>query len=178
MVSRCARQFFVRRNHQSAYLQARGPAIFDTNITRLIDTARDLDLRELQIQVTEVSDPDAAIRAFMPLYERWPQGIVAKVPFAPPLLPSLKGCRSVPVTMTTGYAATQAILATQRGARYIAPYYGRLQEASEDADQIVDDMLAICAGTQTRVLVASLRSNEQLLSLCRQDMTHSPSRHR
>ena len=36
------------------------------NITRLIDTARELNLRELQIQVTEVSDPDAAIRAFMP----------------------------------------------------------------------------------------------------------------
>lgn len=149
------------------------------NITRLIDTARDLNLRELQIQVTEVSDPEAAIRAFMPLYERWPQGIVAKVPFCPTTAMVLERLPlEVPVTMTTGYAATQAILATQRGARYIAPYYGRLQEAGEDADQIVDDMLAICTGTQTRVLVASLRNNDQLISLCRRGhdtFTISPS---
>ena len=109
------------------------------NITRLIDTARDLNLRELQIQVTEVSNPEAAIRAFMPLYERWPQGIVAKVLCPTTAMVLEKLPLEVPVTMTTGYAATQAILATQRGARYIAPYYGRLQEAGEDADQIVDD---------------------------------------
>ena len=66
--------------------------------------------------------------------------------------------------------------ATRR--QYIAPYYGRLQEAGEDADQIVDDMLAICTGTQTRVLVASLRNNDQLISLCRRGhdtFTISPS---
>ena len=114
----------------------------------------------------------------MPLYERWPQGIVAKVPFCPTTAMVLEKLPlEVPVTMTTGYAATQAILATQRGARYIAPYYGRLQEAGEDADQIVDDMLAICTGTQTRCWWP-VRNNEQLISLCRRGhdtFTISPS---
>ena len=57
MVRRCPRQFVVRRNHQSAYLLREGLQYSIQNITRLIDTARDLNLRELQIQVTEVSDP-------------------------------------------------------------------------------------------------------------------------
>lgn len=138
------------------------------NIMRLIDTARDLGLRELQIQVTDVAAPDTAISAFMRLFERWPDGLVAKVPFCPTTSALLEKLPSdVPVTLTTGYAATQALLASQRGARYIAPYYGRLVEKGVDADQIVDDMLAICADTTCRVLVASLRNTEQLVALCR-----------
>jgi len=135
------------------------------NKTKLIDAAKALGLAELQFQVTGLHDPTTAVADFMALFEQWPNGIVAKVPFAKQTTEVLsKLDTNVPITFTTGYSADQAVIARAKNARYIAPYYGRLMEAGEDADQIVDDMLAICA-PETRVLVASLRSANQVSQL-------------
>jgi transaldolase len=68
------------------------------------------------------------------------------------------------VTMTAVYAAGQVIAAAAIGAAYAAPYYARLHEAGEDADVALAQMRA-AAGTQTTLLVASLRSVEQVINL-------------
>lgn len=149
--------------------EKQGFALTASTLDRLIDQARDLALRSLQFQVDGLQAPEQAAQAFNRHFDRWPEGLVAKVPLTASglaVLPHLAD--DVPVTLTAAYDPRQAVLAAGlkggAGARYIAPYYGRLLEAGAEADTIVDDMLRICAG-KTRVLVASLRSAEQVASL-------------
>lgn len=131
----------------------------------LVGEARNLGFHELQFQITGLSDPAAAVAAFMAVFETWPEGIVAKVPFCDQTWEITRRLDSaVPLTFTTGFAATQAVIAKSLKARYLAPYYGRLLENRQNADKIVDDMRAICQ-PETRILLASLRSAAQVASL-------------
>lgn len=139
-------------------------------LLELVDIAEDLGLVELQLQVTGLNDPEAAAERMMALFEAWPEGVVAKVPMTLAGLAAMRLLEDeVPITLTAGYESKQAILASVMGVRYIAPYFGRLNEAGQDGTQIVGDMLAICQKAQQptppRVLVASLRSAEQVASL-------------
>ncbi|MCQ8241153.1 transaldolase family protein [Rhizosaccharibacter radicis] len=70
-------------------------------------------------------------------------------------------------TMTAVYAAHQAITAAAAGADYVAPYYGRINDGGRDAAAVIRTMTAILrtAGGRTRLLVASLRSAEDLAAL-------------
>ena len=134
-------------------------------VVRMIDTAKALGLKSLQLQVHGLNQPKDAAKRMARFYERWQEGVVAKVPLSAeglavlPLLP-----KDMPTTLTAAYDTGQSLLAVAGGARYIAPYYGRLMESGQYADAIVDGMLKICAG-RTRVLVASLRSAAQVSAL-------------
>ncbi|MAW52149.1 MAG: hypothetical protein CME01_04920 [Geminicoccus sp.] len=134
-------------------------------VVRMIDKAKDLGLKALQLQVHGLRQPKDAAKRMARYFERWPAGVVAKVPLTAeglavlPLLP-----KDLPITLTAAYDTRQAVLAAAQQARYIAPYYGRLKESGQDADAIVDAMLAVCRG-KSRVLVASLRSAEQVVAL-------------
>ena len=131
----------------------------------LVGEARDLGFHELQFQITGLSDPTAAVAEFMAVFETWPEGVVAKVPFCEQTWEITRRLDSaVPLTFTTGFAATQAVIAKSLKARYLAPYYGRLLEHRQNADKIVDDMRAICQ-PETRILLASLRSAAQVANL-------------
>ena len=139
-------------------------------LLELVDIAEDMGLAELQLQVTGLDDPEAASERMMALFEAWPEGVVAKVPMTLPGLAAMRLLEDeVPITLTAGYEAKQAILASTMGLRYIAPYFGRLNEAGQDGTKIVGDMLSICQKaeqpTPPRVLVASLRSAEQVADL-------------
>ncbi|WP_282605369.1 transaldolase family protein [Pelagibius sp. Alg239-R121] len=68
------------------------------------------------------------------------------------------------VTMTAVYVAGQVIAAAAFGAAYAAPYYARLREAGEDADKTLAQM-RVAAGSQMQLLVASLRSVDQVVHL-------------
>lgn len=92
---------------------------------------------------------------------------VVKVPLVEPAIrqvPKLKsdGC---PILMTACYDAKQMFVATGLGADYIAPYFGRMLEADLPAYEMIRQMLAIGSGSGTRVLVASLRSTDQMNKL-------------
>lgn len=131
----------------------------------LVSVARDLGFHELQFQITGLADPETAVAEFMAVFETWPEGVVAKVPFCEQTWEiTWRLDSAVPLTFTTGFAATQAVLAKTLKARYLAPYYGRLLENRQNADKIVDDMRAICQ-PETRILLASLRSAAQVASL-------------
>ena len=85
------------------------------------------------------------------------------------------------ICMTTCYNKEQAFVAAALGAEYVAPYLGRMSEAPSSKALLLDpattdrvDGVAECAamarvirgmGSSTRVLVASLRSAEQLTAL-------------
>ena len=72
------------------------------------------------------------------------------------------------VTMTAVYRPEQALFAAQVGARYAAPYLGRLQDAGYDGLAVITQMqglLKLYAPHSTRLLVASVRTREAVLSL-------------
>ena len=69
------------------------------------------------------------------------------------------------VLVTAVYSAGQALAAASSGARYIAPYLGRLRDAGVDGDALIARMQAVCAGSETNVLAASLRSADDIVAL-------------
>ena len=78
------------------------------------------------------------------------------------------------VLMTACYHAKQYIIAHQLGADFIAPYYGRMVEAGIDAKQHMSQMHAIgkSISSEVKVLVASLRSIDQMVELATEGLTH------
>jgi transaldolase len=73
----------------------------------------------------------------------------------------------VPVTYTAIYEPEQATFAAMTGAAYAAPYLGRLTDQGREALATIARMHALVDryGTGTRLLVASVRSRRDFLSL-------------
>ena len=73
----------------------------------------------------------------------------------------------VPVTFTACYAVPQVLVAAALGARYIAPYLGRIGDLGRDghADLIAMQQALDGVGAPTRLLVASLRDPTDLTRL-------------
>lgn len=69
------------------------------------------------------------------------------------------------VLVTAVYSAGQALAAAALGARYIAPYLGRLRDAGVDGTALIARMQELCAGSDTDVLAASLRSPDDIVEL-------------
>jgi transaldolase len=69
------------------------------------------------------------------------------------------------VLITAVYSVGQALAAASIGAAYIAPYLGRLRDDGVDGDALITKMQAVCAGSATNVLAASLRSADDIVSL-------------
>lgn len=80
--------------------------------------------------------------------------------------------RDVPVLLTAVYSVAQATVAASIGAEYVAPYFGRLLDSGEDAVAKVANMNAVLASTDTRVLVASIRSPNAASTLALQGVQH------
>jgi transaldolase len=73
----------------------------------------------------------------------------------------------VPVTFTACYTVPQVLVAAALGARYIAPYLGRIGDLGRDghADLIAMQQALDGVGATTRLLVASLRDPTDLTRL-------------
>jgi TalC/MipB family fructose-6-phosphate aldolase len=82
--------------------------------------------------------------------------------------------RDVPTLLTAVYAPSQAIVAAAAGATYIAPYLGKLQDAGRDgmADVIAMHQILTATGSQTKVLLASIRDATAIVSLARRGIQH------
>jgi transaldolase len=138
------------------------------NWVEMAQRAADLGALELHAQV--FGSPETYrtwAEAFMSAGQKTNIRTVVKVPLVEPAIrqvPKLKldGC---PILMTACYDAKQMFVATGLGADYIAPYFGRMLEAELPAYDVIRQMLAIGDGAGTRVLVASLRSTDQMNKL-------------
>ncbi|MFI0424719.1 transaldolase family protein [Spongiactinospora sp. 9N601] len=73
--------------------------------------------------------------------------------------------RQVPVLITAVYHAAQALFADAAGARYIAPYVGRMTDQGRNGVEQAIAMQRLLAGKGTRVLVASLRGPDDVAAL-------------
>lgn len=73
----------------------------------------------------------------------------------------------VPLTFTACYEAAQVLVAAALGASYIAPYLGRIGDLGRDGPAELARMgrCLRSVGAETRLLVASLRSPEDLARL-------------
>lgn len=87
--------------------------------------------------------------------------IVVKIPLIPEGLKAVKICseEDIQTNVTLCFSATQALLAAKAGATYISPFVGRLDDASNDGLQVVEDIVEIYENYNfdTQVLVASVR---------------------
>jgi transaldolase len=70
-----------------------------------------------------------------------------------------------PVLLTAVYSVAQALAAASIGVAYIAPYLGRMRDAGMDADAMIPAMQAVCAGAGTNVLLASLRTPDDVVAM-------------
>ncbi len=79
---------------------------------------------------------------------------------------------AIPVLVTAVYSPAQAIAAASIGARYIAPYLGRLSDAGRDGVEEIGHMNGLLASTPTAVLAASLRSPAAIVALADVGVRH------
>ncbi|MFC7404310.1 transaldolase family protein [Georgenia alba] len=102
-------------------------------------------------------------RAILELGER----VVVKVPAtrAGFVVASRLAHDGAPVLLTAVYTPAQALAAAAVGARYIAPYLGRMRAQGYAALDDIARMQKLCAGSETNVLAASLRGPEDAVAL-------------
>lgn len=108
--------------------------------------------------------------------------VVVKVPVTTDGLEATARLSSegVPVLVTAVYRTSQVLPAIAAGARYVAPYLGRMDDAGRDGLGQVGAMQRIidASGSDLRLLVASLRSADAVVALAQlgvTDFTLAPS---
>lgn len=128
----------------------------------------ELGAKELHVQVYGPADGYADFAA--QIYEAGAKaGIdtVVKIPLTEAGIRAAAGVKALggKILMTACYSAKQMLVARALGADYIAPYFGRMDEAGLPAFEIMSQMWEAAKGGPTRILVASLRSTDQVMEL-------------
>ena len=147
---------------QRAGLKCRLPVLAE-----VVHDALGHDIAEVMVQTwgRETESLVANGRALAALDAR----VVVKVPLTLAGVNAVKALHQAGVrtTLTTCYAAHQALTATAAGADYVAPYFGRIGDAGRDALGEMRTMQAILAacGGQTRLIVASIRRAADLAAM-------------
>jgi transaldolase len=87
--------------------------------------------------------------------------IAVKIPVGIEGLKATKvlAAESVAVNMTLVFSASQALLAAKAGARFVSPFIGRLDDASEDGMALIGEITTIFENyrIETEIIVASVR---------------------
>lgn len=127
-----------------------------------------LGARELHLQ-TWGADVEAHAACGLALAAIDPARVLVKVPI------TRSGCQTarqlieagVGVTFTACYEVHQVLIAAALGARYVAPYLGRISDSGRDghAELIAMQRCLDGLGSSTRLLVASLRQPQDLSRL-------------
>lgn len=151
--------------------RAQVPCTVDS-LQALAATARELNLREIQLQTWGETVEE--------LVERGQQlaaidgRVVVKVPITQMGVTAAAQliAAGVRVTMTGVYASHQVIVAAALGAEYAAPYLGRINDLGRNGREELAQMQRILEGimSPTRILAASIRSVEDLAHLTAQGL--------
>ena len=75
--------------------------------------------------------------------------------------------RGIKVTMTAVLSAAQAMLASNSGATYVAPYVSRLENICDDGIGVCVDIVKIfqASGSKTQILAASFKTAKEVLDV-------------
>lgn len=137
--------------------------------------AVELGMKEIHLQTWGENSAEM-IACGMQLHEIKPNGIevMVKVPATPTGWTAATELRDkgLSITMTAIYKPGQVLLASGFGAAYAAPYLGRMKDLGRDGTGDILAMNNILKQTQsdTRLLVASLRSSSEILNLASQGL--------
>ena len=135
---------------------------------RLTAEALSLGVKELHLQAWG-DDAQALAACGTALASLAPGTVLVKLPISREGLEAGRRliAAGVPLTFTACYQAPQVLLAAALGARYIAPYLGRITDLGGDgcAELVVMQRALDGVGSSTRLLVASLRAPTELSRL-------------
>jgi transaldolase len=166
--------FFHGITTNPSLLRQAGQICGMADLRSLSRRALDFGCQELHLQAWG-REPEALLDCGLALSELAPGRITIKVPLtragaraAVPLI-----ARGIPLTFTACYEAPQVLVAATLGARYIAPYLGRIQDLGRDGHQELITMQQCVdrSGSSLRLLVASLRATSDLSRLAAAGMT-------
>jgi transaldolase len=141
-------------------------------LTRLTEIALGLGMQEIQLQ-TWGDSPEAMVERGLSLAAIHP-AVVVKVPItrAGTEAAAQLAAAGVRVTLTAVYEVYQMLIAAALGAAYTAPYLGRITDLGRDGLAELAQMQRVLqgVGSPTRILVASIRSVEDLAYLAAQGL--------
>lgn len=124
--------------------------------------------KELHVQVTE-TEYDRIVMEAKAIVDFLgnKENTFVKIPATPV---GLRACKTLAdegygITVTAVLTATQAMLASNAGAAYVAPYVSRLENINADGVGTVADIVEIFAtsGTSCQVLAASFKTAKEVL---------------
>ena len=126
------------------------------------------DDKELHVQVTETSY-DKMIEEAHAIVELLGKNTYVKIPVTDVGLRVTKVLREegIGVTVTAVLTAAQAMLASNAGASYVAPYISRSENLCADGVGTVEDISKIfeISGTDTQILAASFKTAKEVLDV-------------
>jgi transaldolase len=97
--------------------------------------------------------------------------VVVKIPVGVEGLKATKvlAGEGIGVNMTLVFSASQALLAAKAGARYVSPFIGRLDDASEDGMALIEEIVTIFENyrLETEIIVASIRHPRHVVEAAR-----------
>ncbi len=126
------------------------------------------DDKELHVQVTE-KDFDGIIEEARALVDYLGINTIVKIPVTDIGLRVTKylSDRGIGVTVTAVLTAAQAMLASNAGATYVAPYISRSENLCADGVGTVSDIAKIfeVSGADTQILAASFKTAKEVLDV-------------
>ena len=140
------------------------------DVIALLKSIREIigDKKELHLQVTE-TDYERIIAEAKALYAMLGPNTFIKIPATDVGLKatSTLSKMGIRITMTAVLSATQAMLAANSGASYVAPYISRLENICDDGVGCAADIVKIFAagGSKTQVLAASFKTAKEVLDV-------------
>lgn len=124
--------------------------------------------KELHVQVTE-SDYEAIVEEADAIVSFLGKNTFVKIPATAVGLKATKTLseRGFGITATSILTATQALLASNAGAAYVAPYVSRLENINADGIGTVADIARIfkAANSSTQILAASFKTAKEVLDV-------------
>jgi transaldolase len=137
------------------------------NLARLAGRAFELGAREIHLQAWG-EDEDELVQRGRELVDLAPQ-VAVKLPATDEGLRAARRLigEDIAVTLTAVYNAGQVLAAAAVGARYAAPYLGRIDDLGRDGTAEVIAMHELLQNSEnpTRLLVASLREWDKVVEL-------------
>ena len=140
------------------------------DVIALLKSIREIigDKKELHLQVTE-TEYDRIVAEAKALYALLGPNTFIKIPATDVGLKatSTLSKMGIRITMTAVLSATQAMLAANSGASYVAPYISRLENICDDGVGCAADIVKIFAagGSKTQVLAASFKTAKEVLDV-------------
>ncbi|MGO4942449.1 fructose-6-phosphate aldolase [Ruoffia tabacinasalis] len=131
--------------------------------------------KSLHIQ-TIATDYDGIIKDARKIVELIDKNVYIKVPVSKDGLAAIKTLKAegFKITATAIYSEIQALLATELGADYLAPYVNRMTNLNSDPYEVINNVAYNIAATnsETHILAASFKNIDQVLKAVQAGSTH------